>query len=155
MSYRRIQIIGNVGQAPEVTLMNNGAKVANFSVAVGEKFTNRAGEKVEATTWFRVNAWQNGETGIVDGLIKPYVGKGQSVFIDGVPEIRQYEKDGARQFAFQIRIGALGTTLQLLGPRKGGERGEAPAANGSFLPDSEEEPGTGSRRPLADDDVPF
>ena len=44
-------VSGNVGAAPEIRDVN---KVANFSVAVNESYTNKAGEKVENTRWYRI-----------------------------------------------------------------------------------------------------
>lgn len=133
MSFRKIQLIGNVGRAPEVVTFPNGSKVANFSVAVSEKRKNRAtGEVTDHTSWFRVAAWQTGETGIVDGVIGPFVKRGQAVFIDGIPEIRTYEKDGVTMYAFQVRLGLPGTTIQLLGKRGDSAAAQNGADDGGF-----------------------
>ena len=52
----RVQLIGHVGQEPEIKNLESG-KVANFTIATNENYTNAKGEKVEQTEWHRVSAW--------------------------------------------------------------------------------------------------
>lgn len=56
MNFAQITISGNIGVDPEIRDVN-GTKVANFSVAVNEGYTTKAGDKVEKTHWYRVEAW--------------------------------------------------------------------------------------------------
>ena len=42
----RVQLIGHVGQEPEIKNLENG-KLANLSIATNENYTNAKGEKVE------------------------------------------------------------------------------------------------------------
>lgn len=118
-SFRQITIMGNVGKDPETRKLDGGAQVGSFSVAVSEKFKNKKGEQQEKTTWFRVDAWQQTEHGLVTSLIMPYIKKGQSVFVQGTPEIEEYEKDGMKKQSFKIRLGGPGSTLRLNGSPKG------------------------------------
>ena len=142
-AFKQITIMGNIGKDPEIRKIDGGAIVGSFSVAVSEKFKTKSGEQKEKTTWFRCDAWQQTDKGIVTSLIQPYVKKGQSVFVQGSPEIEEYEKDGVKKQSFKIRLGGPGSTLRLCGGTKGDahEGGiAAPAANGT---------------PVSGDDIPF
>ena len=72
----RVQLIGHVGQEPEIKNLESG-RVANFTIATNESYTNAKGEKVEQTEWHRVSAW--GKT--VD-IIEKLLTKGSHVAID-------------------------------------------------------------------------
>jgi single-strand DNA-binding protein len=55
LGLNNIQIIGNLGNEPEVRQLNgNNGHVVNFSVAVNERWKNREGEPQERTTWLRI-----------------------------------------------------------------------------------------------------
>ena len=49
-------ISGNVGQAPELNTTPNGAKVANFSLAL---YGGKDEDGGAITTWVRVTAWKD------------------------------------------------------------------------------------------------
>lgn len=73
-----LYIIGNVGREAEIRHTPSGQTVCNFSVAVNEKYTNSAGEKVERTTWFRIQTW-----GKSAEIHNQYVKKGMLIFVEG------------------------------------------------------------------------
>ena len=52
-----VQLIGNVGQEPQITNLESGKKVARFSIATNEYYKNAKGEKVQSTEWHTVVAW--------------------------------------------------------------------------------------------------
>ena len=53
----KVQLIGNLGNAPEVKTIESGKKLARFSVATNESYRNATGEKVTETTWHNLVAW--------------------------------------------------------------------------------------------------
>ena len=120
MNFAQITVSGNVGSAPEIRDVN-GTKVANFSVAVNESYTNKSGEKVETTHWYRCEAWDgsNGK-GLVSNVIEKYVGQGTTVFVQGMPIIEEYEKDGQKQRSFKIKLAGAGSTFRMGGKSGGG-----------------------------------
>lgn len=113
MNIAQITISGNVGSDPEVRDVN-GTKVANFSIAVNDKYRTKSGEQVENTNWFRVEAWDgsNGK-GLVSNVIEPLVKKGTTVYAQGIPVIEEYEKDGVKQRAFKVKLAGAGSTFRL------------------------------------------
>ena len=53
----KVQLIGNLGNAPEVRNTESGKKLVKFSVATNEVYNNNKGEKVKETQWHNVIAW--------------------------------------------------------------------------------------------------
>ena len=93
----RVQLIGHVGQDPEIKQLENG-RVANFTIATNDSYTNAKGEKVEQTEWHRVSAW--GKTvEIIEQLLK----KGSHVAIEGKLTHRSYDdKDGNKRYITEV-----------------------------------------------------
>ena len=54
----KVQLIGHVGNDPEIKTFGEGKKVANISLATNESYTNAKGEKVEETQWHKVKGQQ-------------------------------------------------------------------------------------------------
>ena len=93
----RVQLIGHVGQEPEIKNLESG-RVANFTIATNEIYTNAKGEKVEQTEWHRVSAW--GKT--VD-IIEKFLTKGTHVALEGKLTHRSYDdKDGNKRYITEV-----------------------------------------------------
>lgn len=56
-SLNKVDLKGNVGVEPKITVLENGAKVIRFSVATHEAYKGKEGEFKEETTWHNVVAW--------------------------------------------------------------------------------------------------
>ncbi|MFK8046780.1 MAG: single-stranded DNA-binding protein [Crocinitomicaceae bacterium] len=106
----KVQLIGNLGQAPEIISFDNGNKLAKWTMATNETYKNTSGEKVTDTQWHNVVAW-----GKVAGIIEQYVDKGQEIAVEGKIVNRSYEtKDGEMRYATEIQV----SELLLLGTKK-------------------------------------
>ncbi|OYU83215.1 MAG: single-stranded DNA-binding protein [Flavobacterium sp. BFFFF2] len=96
----RVQLIGNVGQDPEVKTVGNNRKVANLTLATNDHYYNDAGEKVEQTEWHRLTAW-----GKTAEIIEKYVTKGKEIGIQGKLTHRSYEdKDGSKKYVTDVVV---------------------------------------------------
>lgn len=105
----RVQLIGHVGQEPEIKNLENG-KLANFSIATNENYTNAKGEKVEQTEWHRITAW-----GKTAEIIEKYVSKGKEIGIEGKLTHKSYDdKDGNKRYVTEI----IASEILLLGGNK-------------------------------------
>lgn len=87
-----VQLIGNVGQEPTVTNLENGKKVARLSLATNENYKNSKGEKQTDTNWHTVVAW-----GKVADIIEKYAEKGKEIGIVGKLKTRTYTMDDGNQ----------------------------------------------------------
>ena len=102
-----VQLIGHVGQVPEVKNLEGGKKLANISIATNEVYYKENGDKVEKTEWHRVTAW-----GKTAEIIEKYVTKGREVAIEGKLTHRSYDdKDGVKRFITEV----VANELLLLG----------------------------------------
>ncbi|GGW49841.1 single-stranded DNA-binding protein [Arenibacter certesii] len=96
----RVQLIGNLGNDPEIVNLDGGAKLAKFSIATNETFKNAKGEKVTDTQWHNVVAW-----GKTADIVENYLTKGKEVAIEGKLTTRTYEtKEGEKRYFTEIRI---------------------------------------------------
>ncbi|MFD2572538.1 single-stranded DNA-binding protein [Spirosoma soli] len=106
-SLNKMTIIGNLGADPEVRYLDGGNVVATFNVATTEKYTNRNGEKVEQTEWFRVELW-NEQAKVAEKYLK----KGNSVYVEGRLRTEIWtDKEGKERTSLRVRA----NTMQLLG----------------------------------------
>lgn len=69
-----LQLIGYVGQEPTITQLENGKKVARFSMATNEPYKKNEGERRTDTNRHTVVAW--GKTAEV---VEKYITKGKEV----------------------------------------------------------------------------
>ncbi|MCX6173073.1 MAG: single-stranded DNA-binding protein [Flavobacterium sp.] len=94
----KVQLIGNVGNEPEVKTLGEGKKVANITIATNDYYINDKGDKVEQTEWHRVTAW-----GKVADIIEKYVTKGKEICIEGKLTHRSYDdKDGNKRYITEV-----------------------------------------------------
>jgi single-strand DNA-binding protein len=76
--YQKMIIAGNLGKDPELRYAPNGDAVCSLNVATNRKYTDKGGQQVKETTWFRVSVWgKQAET------CNQYLHKGSSVLIEG------------------------------------------------------------------------
>ncbi|MBO3097860.1 single-stranded DNA-binding protein [Gelidibacter pelagius] len=96
----KVQLIGNVGNEPEITTLESGKKVAKFSIATNESYKDSKGEKVQSTEWHTIIAW-----GKIAEIVENYVGKGKEVALEGKLTSRSYEtKDGEKRYITEVVV---------------------------------------------------
>ena len=99
----KVQLIGNLGNAPEVKNTEKGKKLAKFSIATNETYYNVKGEKVTETQWHNLIAW-----GKVAELVEKYLTKGSEVAIEGKLMNNNYtDKDGNKRYSTEIQVNEL------------------------------------------------
>ncbi len=99
----KVQLIGNLGKAPEVKNIENGTKMARFSLATNETYTGRTGKKETITTWHNVIAW-----GKVADIAEKFLTKGKEVAIEGKLTNRSYtDKDGIKRIVTEVQVNEL------------------------------------------------
>lgn len=85
-----VKLIGNVGKEVNVREFEKG-KMATFSLATNETYTNRNNELIKNTTWHNIIAW--GKTAVV---CEQLLSKGKFVSIEGKLNYRSYENKEGR-----------------------------------------------------------
>ncbi len=94
----KVQLIGNLGQEPEIINLESGRKLAKFSLATNDHYYNKQGDKVTDTQWHNIIAW-----GKTADIIEKYVNKGQEVAIQGKLTSRSYDdSEGSKRYITEI-----------------------------------------------------
>jgi single-strand DNA-binding protein len=99
----KVQLIGHLGNAPEVKETENGKKLVKFSMATNETYRNAQGEKVIETQWHNLISW-----GKVADIAEKYLFKGAEVAIEGKLINRSYvDNDGNKKYFTEIQVNEL------------------------------------------------
>lgn len=94
----KVQLIGNLGNDPEIITLDGGRKLAKFSIATNETYKNQKGEKVTDTQWHNIVAW-----GKTAEIIENYVTKGKEVAVEGKLTSRSYDdKEGNKRYITEV-----------------------------------------------------
>ncbi|MBR9853156.1 MAG: single-stranded DNA-binding protein [Algicola sp.] len=99
----KVQLIGNLGNDPEIIILENGTKLAKFSIATNETYKNTKGEKVTDTQWHNCVAW-----GKLAEIFEDFLSKGKEVAIEGKLVNRSYEtSEGEKRYITEIKCNEL------------------------------------------------
>ena len=120
-SLNKVQLIGNLGNDPEVRSTTGGNRVATFSLATSRSWNDASGSRQEKTEWHRCVVW-NTKTSQLADIVERYVKKGDKLYVEGRIEYRQWQdKDGQTRYSTEINVREL---IMLGGPRQGGASSE-------------------------------
>ena len=94
----RVQLIGNLGNNPEIITLESGKKLAKFAIATNETYKNAHGEKIMDTQWHNIVAWNK-----TAEIIEKYLEKGKEVMIEGKLTSRSFEdKEGNKRYVTEV-----------------------------------------------------
>lgn len=94
----KVILVGRLGKDPEVRNLENGASVANFTMATSETYKDRVtGEKKEITDWHNIVLWR----GLAE-ISQKYLHKGDMVYIEGKMRTRSWEKEGVTRYTTEV-----------------------------------------------------
>lgn len=110
MSVNKCLFIGNLTAAPEIRTMPNGEQVANFSIALNEKYKAKDGNVVENVEYVRIVLYRR-----LAEIAGQYLTKGSQVYIEGRLKTRKWQdSNGQDRYITEIQ----GDNLQMLGGRQ-------------------------------------
>ena len=153
-SYNRVILLGNLTRDPELKFLPSGSSVANFGIAMNERYTDRqTGEQKETPCFVDVEAW-----GRQAEIVNEYLTKGSPIFIEGALKFESWEtEDGTKRSRLRVRA----FRIQLIGGRRDGDAMDGDYANAQpaaapTAPDAyQDAPETTSAPSSTDDDIPF
>jgi len=94
----KVQLIGRLGQDPEIINFANGDKLAKFSLATDDSYKDKEGKKVERTDWHNIVV----KGGLVK-VVENYVNKGQEIALEGKLTTRAWEdKEGNKRYTTEV-----------------------------------------------------
>jgi single-strand DNA-binding protein len=157
-SINQATLLGNVGKDPEIRSLNNGSRVASFSIATSERWRDKSsGEQKEKTDWHNVVVFGQGENNGLAGIVEKYVRKGSKLYVQGKIQTRKWQDQGGQdRYTTEIVLSGFDAKLVLLDGKEGGGKPPPPgsaddyrsASGGSSAPSK-------SAREEIDDEIPF
>lgn len=142
MSLNKVQLIGNVGKAPDVRYLDNGVAVATFPLATTDRaYTLANGTQVpERTEWHNIVLWR----GLAETAEK-YVHKGDKLYIEGKIRSRSYDdQNGIKRYVVEI----FADNMEMLTPRSA-QQPQATSAPSASAPQQS------AQAEESSDDLPF
>ena len=110
MSVNKCLFIGNLTADPEIRTMPNGEQVANFTIALNEKYKAKDGNVVENVEYVRIVLYRR-----LAEIAGQYLTKGSQVYIEGRLKTRKWQdNNGQDRYTTEIQ----GDNLQMLGGRQ-------------------------------------
>jgi len=105
----KVILVGNLGKDHEVRHLENGASVANFSIATSETYKDKNGNRQEQTEWHNVVLWR----GLAE-IAEKYLRKGSQIYVEGKLRTRSWQdKDGNTRYTTEV----VGDQMTMLGGR--------------------------------------
>jgi single-strand DNA-binding protein len=149
-SLNRVTLIGNLGADPEIRTLNDGGKIASFSIATSERWKDRtSGEVRERTEWHRVVIFAPG----LAKLAEQYLQKGSKILVEGKLQTRKWQDQaGQDRYSTEIAVTPYNGLLTFLDRSRndaGAHGGDATPARGA--PASRSASGSSD----LDEEVPF
>ena len=106
----KVQLIGNLGNDPELRNLPNGQAMLRLRLATNERYKTAEGEWKENTQWHPVVVW-----GKQAERLAAMVHKGSGLVIEGRLVQRSYEsKEGEKRYSTEVVL----SEFQLLGSRE-------------------------------------
>jgi single-strand DNA-binding protein len=104
-----VKLIGRLGQDPEIRNLEKDNKLATFSLATGDSYTDKDGNKKDSTEWHNIVAWGN-----LASICEKYLKKGKEIALDGRITYRNWEdKNGTKHTTAEI----VANEILMLGDR--------------------------------------
>ena len=154
-SYNKVLLMGNLTRDPEMKYLPSGTAVANFGIAMNERYTDKqSGEQRESACFVDVEAWDRQAE-----VVNEYFSKGSPIFIEGALKFESWEtEDGTKRNRLKVRL----IRFQFIGGRQDGDEAgggytQASPAEPSTQQPAEQVPdsSTGGSDTSTDDDIPF
>lgn len=154
--------MGNLTRDPELKYTPSGAAVVQFGLAMSERYTNQAGEKVESVCFVDVTVWRDGAE-----WASKWLKKGREVMVDGKLKLDQWDDQQTGQKRQKLCVTA--ERLIATGGTWGDKESRTPSEPGPNT--NTRTPASGNQRPAAppqrskpqqdpdldapEDDIPF
>jgi single-strand DNA-binding protein len=114
----KVILVGHLGKDPEIRRLENGAAVANFSLATSESYKDKNGNRIDQTEWHNIVLWR----GLAD-VAEKFLKKGNLVYIEGKLRSRSWDDaNGVKRYTTEV----VGDQMVMLGAKNEGDMNKAP-----------------------------
>lgn len=98
-----VNLIGKISSEPKVVLLENGKKIAQFSMSTQETYLDAEGNTKKRNNWHRISAWGNWV-----GILEELGHKGIHLAIEGKLVSRFYRTNtGDQKLITEVEINDL------------------------------------------------
>jgi single-strand DNA-binding protein len=98
-----VNLIGKISSTPKFVELQNGRKIAQFSMSTQESFLDQEGNVKKRSQWHRISAWGNWVR-----VLEELGEKGLNLAIEGKLVSRFYlAPNGARQMVTEVEVNDL------------------------------------------------
>jgi single-strand DNA-binding protein len=134
-SVNKVTILGTLGRDPQITSFPSGDRIAEFSIATSERWTDKAtGEKKEKTDWHKIVIRNLNFVKVAENYLK----KGQQVYVEGQLQTREWtNKDGVKNHVTEVVVGKFKGEVVLLNGKDRDARPSQESIKRSFADDLE------------------
>lgn len=146
----KVQLIGNLGNDPDVKYAQSGKCVTRISVATTNVYKDKDGNRQEDVQWHRVVFFSK-----LAEIAGEYLRKGSSVYIEGSLKYDKYTgSDGVEKYSTDI----IASEMKMLGGKQEGQSGGGHGGSRGGAPQRERPQRATDNPPMdefADDNIPF
>ena len=150
MSVNKCLFIGNLTANPEIRTMPNGEQVANFSIALNERYKAKDGNIVENVEYVRIVLYRR-----LAEIAGQYLRKGSQIYVEGRLKTRKWQdQNGQDHYVTEI----YGDHLQMLGSKSNNPPPQSQPTNAKPQPpkyDPLSAMAEAQDNGTFDDDIPF
>lgn len=128
-SVNRVILIGNLGRDPEMRSLNDGARIANITVATSETWKDRnSGERKERSEFHRVVIFNERLAEVAEKYLK----KGSKVYLEGALTTRKWtDQNNQERHTTEIVLNRFRGELVMLGGSRAAQGGAYSDEDGS------------------------
>lgn len=111
-SFNKVILVGNLGRAPEIRSLQDGARVANLSLATSENWRDKnSGERREKTEWHRVVVFNDN----LCDVLEKWAHKGSKLLVEGQLQTRKWQdQSGSDRYSTEVVLQSFNSRLVLL-----------------------------------------
>jgi single-strand DNA-binding protein len=101
-SMNHVNLIGKVCSKPKILEMENGRRIARFTLATDEIYLDKNGETKTRSHWHRMTAWGNWVR-----VCEELVDEGSELAVQGSLVTRFYSSGISRRFSAEVEVNDL------------------------------------------------
>ena len=152
-SVNKVVLIGHLGHKPDIRTTQYGGKVASFSLATSESWTDKnSGERREKTEWHKIVIYN--ETLVK--LAEQYLDRGSKIYLEGQLQTRKWQdSNGIDRYTTEIVLQNYRSVLTLLDSQGNNNVNSKAGSSSNTSASKSYAQQKGKGWDSSDDDVPF
>lgn len=152
-SVNKVVLIGYLGNKPDIRTTQYGGKVASFSLATSESWTDKnSGERREKTEWHRIVIYNEA----LVKLAEQYLDRGSKIYLEGQLQTRKWQdSSGIDRYTTEIVLQNYRSVLTLLDSQGNNNVNSKAGSSSNTSASKSYAQQKGKGWDSSDDDVPF